>query len=330
MRRGFPIPIGAQMTSKLSVVVCGCLVLLCFASLSSGTEQAPLSPNTSGRVLILEYHIIASAESRWARSVENFRRDLDLLYREGFCPISVRDFVDRKIDIPAGRKPVILTFDDSSPGQMRYLADSGGVRIDPDCAVGMLMAFHQKHPDFPLKAIFFVLPGAEQPHKLFGQPQYEKMKLNELVRLGFEIGNHTLWHADLAKYPDAVVQQQLAMAQESVQRLVPGYRLQALSLPMGDWPKNPELALRGSYKGVEYSHRAVFLVAGGPARSPFDPACRFTRLPRIQVTGNELQYWLRYFREHPGQVYVSGKSPARIDSRLSTTKSQGRTGARER
>jgi hypothetical protein len=297
-------------TRLISVLILGCLLL--FSAIGADTPPANGHVNELGRVLILEYHLFEASESRWARSYDSFRRDLDNLYREGFYPVGVKDFVEGKIDLPSGKKPVILTFDDSSPGQMRYLKAAGGPRLDPDCAVGILWEFHRKHSDFPLKAIFFALPEAKQPHKLFGQPEFEKKKLNELVAMGFEIGNHTLWHADLAKYPGAAVQKQLALAQDAVGRLVPGYKFLALSLPMGDWPKEAALAIQGSHNGTEYHHKAIFLVSGGPAPSPFDLNCQFTRLPRIQVTGNELGRWLRYFDAHPDQVYVSDGDPARI------------------
>ncbi len=273
---------------------------------------AALQANELGKIPVLEYHLIQLNETRWGRSVVNFRRDLQTLYDEGFRPIAVKDFVEGKIDLPAGRKPLILTFDDSSEGQMRYLKDGRGTRIDPDCAVGILLEFHKQHPDFPLKAIFFVLPEAKEPHKLFGQPEFEKQKLNELVRLGFELGNHTLWHANLAKYSAAVVQKQLALAQDEVGRMVPGYRLTALSLPLGEWPRDPALAISGTYNGIAYHHDAVFLVSGPPARSPFDSACQFTKIPRIQVTGSELSYWLKYFRAHPDEVFVSDGDPSRV------------------
>jgi hypothetical protein len=305
------------MSSVLRTVPFGLLLLLAVSPIpaevnSSSTPAAGSPINEMGRIPILEYHLIQPGESRWGRSVENFRLDLETLYADGFCPISVREFIDGRIEAPAGKKPILFTFDDSSPGQMRYLSDPGGPRIDPECAVGILQSFHQKHPDFPLKGIFFVLPEAKQPHKLFGQPEFEAKKLNELVRLGFELGNHTLWHADLAKYPGPVVQKQLALAQVSVEQRVPGYKFLALSLPMGDWPQEPALAVQGSYKGIEYHHKAVFLVTGGPAPSPFDVNCRFTHLPRIQVTGNELKHWLKYFELHPDQVFVSDGDSKRV------------------
>jgi hypothetical protein len=50
------------------------------------------------------------------------------------------------------------------------------------------MEFHRLHPDFDPKAVFYVLPEAKQPHKLFGQPEYEIEKLRFLAEHGFEIG----------------------------------------------------------------------------------------------------------------------------------------------
>ncbi len=282
-----------------------CVSTTCFAETS-------LLANELGRVPIFEYHLIESQESRWSRSIENFKADLELLYQSGYRPISLSDYLDGRIDVPAGKKPFILTFDDSSPGQFRYLVRDGKNVIDPDCAVGMLLEFHREHSDFPLKAIFFVLPEARQPHKLFGQPEFEAGKLLELVRLGFEIGNHTLWHANLGKYDGEVVQKQLAQAQEAIRKYVPGYTMRALALPLGVFPKDPQLARAGSYRGHAYHHEAILLVAGPPAPSPFSTACDLYHLPRIQVPGSDFRYWLNYFEKHPGEVFVSDGKPAVI------------------
>ena len=272
----------------------------------------PFPANELGKVLILEYHQIEQCESRWARSVENFKADLERLWESGYRPISMSDYLDGRIDLPSGRKPIILTFDDSSPGQFRYLVKNGGKEIDPSCAVGMLVEFHSRHPDFPLKAVFYVLPEAKQPHKLFGQPEFEREKLRELVRLGFEIGNHTLWHARLDKYGDAVVQKQLSLAQEAVRKSVQGYKMRSLALPLGVFPKNSPLALEGFYQGHAYHHEALLTVAGPPAPSPFSIDCDLKRLPRVQVPGVEFAYWLKYFERHPEEVFRSDGLPEEV------------------
>jgi hypothetical protein len=263
------------------------------------------APNELGRFLILEYHLIQPEETRWGRSIVNFRQDLERLYQAGYRPVAIGDVIDGKIELPAGKKPMVLTFDDSSPGQFRFLMKNGRREIDPDCAVGILIDFHRRHPDFAKKAVFYVLPEAKQPHKLFGQPEHEAEKLKELVAHGFEIGSHTLWHANLGKYDAATVQKQLALSVEAVQRRVPNYPIRSLALPFGVYPKDLQLAVKGSFKGILYHNEAILMVAGGAAPSPFSVACDLLRLPRIQVPGPDLKYWLSYYEKHPEEVFVS-------------------------
>src|SRR5262245_57603432 len=94
--------------------------LVACALLVAATAAAePLSPNELGRVMILEYHKIDRPEARWTRTPENFRRDLQRLWERGYRLVALSDFLDRKINLPRGMAPVILTFDDSSPGQFR-------------------------------------------------------------------------------------------------------------------------------------------------------------------------------------------------------------------
>ena len=151
--------------------------------------------------MILEYHKVDYPEERWTRTPENFRRDLETLYARGYRLQSLNDLLDGKITVGAGFTPVVLTFDDSSPGQFRYVEQNGSLEIDPKCAVGVLEAFIKEKPDFGRAATFYVLPGASRPNKLFNQPEHEGRKLQFLVKQGYEIGNHTLWHANLGKYP---------------------------------------------------------------------------------------------------------------------------------
>jgi peptidoglycan/xylan/chitin deacetylase (PgdA/CDA1 family) len=273
---------------------------------------APAEPraNELGRIMILEYHQIAEPEGRWARTPANFRRDLGRLREGGYRLMALGDLLGGTIDLPAGTTPVVLTFDDSSPGQFRYLERNGRLEIDPECAVGILEAFARTHPEFGLKATFYVLPGAAQPHRLFGQPEHEQRKLNDLVSRGFEIGNHTLWHANLSKYPETTVRKQLAEAQRLVGRLVPGYHLRTLALPMGAYPKNLSWAIRGGVDGTAYAHEAILMVAGGVAPSPFSRRFDPYRLPRIQATESELAFWLRYFERRPEERYLSDGDPA--------------------
>jgi len=59
--------------------------------------------------------------------------------------------------------------------------------------------------------------------------------------------NHTLWHANLAKYSDAIVQEQIARGVLAIDSAVPGYKVRTFALPLGVWPKNRALASSGSW-----------------------------------------------------------------------------------
>jgi peptidoglycan/xylan/chitin deacetylase (PgdA/CDA1 family) len=275
-------------------------------------QAPPREPNELGRVMILEYHKIDVPEGRWTRTPDNFRRDLQRLWERGYRLVSLGDYLDGRIALPAGTTPVILTFDDSSPGQFRYLQRGNDWVMDPDCGLAILEAFARQHPDFGRAATFYVLPGASPPNRLFNQPDLATRKLQYLASQGYEIGNHSLWHAQLGRYPERVVREQLAGAQEWVQRHVPGYRFRTLALPLGSYPKELAWALTGEAKGMAYRHDAILMVAGGAAPSPharsFDPH----RLPRIQAVQRDLDYWLTHFDRNPGDRYVSDGDAATI------------------
>jgi hypothetical protein len=304
----------------------GLLAVWCLLSLgNSMVSSDDIKPNELGKIPILEYHLIQPEKSVWARTAGEFRQDLELLYSAGYRSISLSDYVQGKIDIPAGTHPVIFTFDDSSPGQFRYLVRNGKKEIDPDCAVGMFLEFKKRHPDFGMHATFFVLTGAKEPHKIFGQPEYESDKLKQLVSLGFEIGNHTLWHAQLNKYSADVVKNQLATAVKNIQAVLPGYNVHTLALPFGVYPKDINLAVDGAYKGTAYHNDAILRVSGGPAPSPFNTRWDPLHLPRTQA-GSDVKRMVDEFKKRPDELFVSdGKAdtvtyPAARKSELNSSK----------
>jgi hypothetical protein len=290
------------------------LVLLLTAALliaSFAIAEPPL-PNELGRIMILEYHKIDYPEERWTRTPENFRRDLETLYTRGYRLQSLIGLLEGRVTVPAGTTPVVLTFDDSSPGQFRYVDKNGAPEIDSKSGIGVLEGFIKEKPDFGRAATFFVLPGASRPNRLFDQPEHEGRKLRWLVENGYEIGNHTLWHANLGKYDETIVRAQLADAQVWVQKHVPEYRLRTLALPHGVYPKQVDWAVTGSAKGTTYRHEAILMVAGGAAPSPFSARFDPVRLPRIQAVERDLKEWLTHFDKNPQDRFISDGDPATI------------------
>ncbi|MDA8216558.1 MAG: polysaccharide deacetylase family protein [Dehalococcoidales bacterium] len=279
-----------------------------------GADWQQTKPNELGRILILEYHELGPMEGRWMRSYANFWHDLEMLYAKGYRPIGLNDIIDNHIDVPAAYSPVVLTFDDSSPMQMNFLQNAdGSVTVDPQSAVGMLERFHQMHPDWALKGTFFVLPGADHPHDLFGQEEFKQQKLQHLVKDGFEIGNHTFWHLRLDKLDTRqAVDEQLGRAVQVIQQAVPGYQVRSLALPLGFLPKDPTWAYAGSYQGTDFRNELIMLATGGPARSPNDAKFDPYDVPRIQATNMEVDFekvYVDYYVQHPDERYVSDGNP---------------------
>ena len=287
-----------------------------------GTPNPNRVPNEMGRIMVLEYHLITDHNSDYARERGQFRKDLELLYNRGYRPVNMSDVLDKKLNLPRGLSPVVLVFDDASPEQFRYIDNNGKLEIDPTSGMGIWLDFRKTHPDWNNKAVYCLLSGASAGHNFFGDRGIQGQKSNWrfpkvkwLADNGFELCDHTLWHAQLNKYPDAFVQEQIARNALAIDSAVPGYKIRSMALPQGLWPKNRVLASRGSWtdpktgKTVSYDWPVVFEVAGGPMRSPYDPAFNPGMTPRIQVIGDAIQSMINKL-EQSGNMYISDGNPA--------------------
>jgi len=285
--------------------------------------KPPRPANELGRIPILEYHVIGDSDARWTVERGHFKRQLELLYERGYRPITVAELVDRKISLPAGMSPVVFTFDDASPSQFRYIDHNGTLEVDPTSAIGIWLEFHRTHPDWANKATFCMLPGAAAGHAFFGERGIEGQesawrhkKVRFLADQGFELCDHTLWHANLSKYSDQVVQEQIARGALAIDSAVPGYTVRTFALPLGIWPKNRELARAGSWRDprtgrvVAYHFDAILEVTGGPARSPFDPKFDALRLPRVEVFGDALEKLLDQLDRNGNRYVAAGQLEA--------------------
>lgn len=285
-------------------------------STASATTPSGLTPNELGQVPILMYHQIGRVPAQFTRTPDQLRADLQWLYDNRFYVISMQDYLDDQIDIPAGKRPVILTFDDSPVSQFRLipLAD-GQLAIDPNCAVGILETFYAKYPDFGrggyfgvnTKRIFAWAPEADASD----QESYVQLKLRWLLDNGYELGNHTVDHADLSTLTAGEIKAQLAGANDTVLDLAPDAQMKVIALPYGMYPAGAaESLLRGfTYQGKDYSWDAALLVGANPAVSPLSTAFDPFETPRIQAFDDELKKWFQIFVNEPGLLYVSDGDP---------------------
>jgi hypothetical protein len=273
------------------------------ASPRSSTAGA-LAPNPQGRIPVLEYHVIGGDKNTlYTRTAASYRADLEEAYRLGYRPVTIAQVLDKDWrELSAGTAPAVFVFDDASDSQFRYLEQNGKLVIDPTSAVGIWVEFARTHPGWKPRAVFCMLNGGAAGHNFFGdnpkwggqKKEWRFQKVKWLADQGFELCDHTLWHAKLSQYSDAVVQEQIARNAMGIDSAVPGYKIRTMALPYGLWPKNRPLAWQGSWtdpktrKTHSYKFEAVLEVAGGPARSPYDPQFNPKSINRIEAIGNDI------------------------------------------
>ncbi len=253
-----------------------------------------IKANELGSVPVLVYHQIGEVEGRWTRTPANFRQDLQELYDRGYVSVGLNDYIAGNIDIPAGKSPAVITFDDSTTGQFRLKDKNGELEVDPDSAVGILLDFANKHPDFGQNATFFIngYPFGGEP----GQREYWQKKLQLLADWGFEIGNHTFSHANMRGLDEETLSYEIAKLQEHIQEALPGYQSSTMAIVQDGMPTHFDLLIEGKSGDTRYSHKGIVLWAWRDALSPYHRDYDPYSIQRIQVFDDEgessLTMWL--------------------------------------
>ncbi|MDA8346315.1 MAG: polysaccharide deacetylase family protein [Thermaerobacter sp.] len=274
------------------------------------TVPRPTSGNELGVVPILEYHMIGPTEGRWQRTPQGLYQDLTWLYDHGFALVTMQQYESGDMNLPAGKHPAVLTFDDGDYSQFEW--NSAHVPL-PTSAVGVLEAFQKAHPDFPVTATFYL------NNHPFGVDSVAKMQW--LVAHGFELGNHTYTHADMSSLDASGIEKEIGEEQAYIEQSVPGYVPVSFALPYGGLPQDPTdrtAVLNGSYQGISWHFLGVALVGANPAPSPYSKTFSVS-IPRIQVVDPSLvasstRYYIlsgyeAQFLQDPSMLYTSDGSP---------------------
>ncbi len=294
---------------------------------ASGIDQETLyekGVNELGVIPVIMYHAFVSAQTDdlWTRNLDDFRGDLQYLYDNNYYVISVRDLIDNTIDVPLGKHPVVLTYDDASARQFQFMMnDQGELVPTPDSAVGVLEAFFAEHPDFG-KGSHFGIVG----NNCFGWPdevveynsgdEYCQLKLQWLSDHGYEVGNHTWTHENLNLQDDAGVAEQVgknaAFIDERVQG--PGNESRILTLPFGERPApgtQGEAYLYNGfrYDGNDYLIEAIMNVAGGPMYSPSSTWFDAHEITRFNSDSGSHDIWFGAFERGEIPLYTSDGDP---------------------
>ncbi len=279
-------------------------------------QLAAAKPNELGEIMVLMYHSIDDSGGDYSTTADEFRGDLQWLYDHGFYVIPIHDYVTDSIKAPAGKRPVILTFDDGSVSQFRYIVDASGKKtIDPNCAIGMLEDFFTKHPDFGRGGLFSILPLA--PFAWPNEPdqqQYEQEKVNWLLDHGYEIGDHTVDHVNLRTISDDEIKSELAGAVDMMRGFNPRSQMEIIAVPFGEYPKHGDTTLFQGFdlKGKHYGFLGALMVGANPSPSPVDKDFDPYWIPRIRGSRDQINKWFAFVEENPGIMYVSDGNPDTI------------------
>ena len=237
--------------------------------------------NELGRVPIMMYHgIIDTVDNKYTggnvdkdgynRTANAFRKDLEMYYEKGYRMIRLADYVNGIVDVELGYSPIILTFDDGNKNNFNVLGRNadGSLKIDPECAVGILEDFKKKHPDMHVTATFFVMEN------LFNQREYNEEILKYLVDNGYDVGNHTTIHADFTKITEEKSLEVVGKMYQKLDSLLKDKYVKIIALPFGSPYKkthnNYPYIIKGDYNGFHYESEAALRVGWEPEISPFN------------------------------------------------------------
>lgn len=284
-------------------------------------DYSVVQPNEIGEIPIVMFHnfienLDETTDDEFTTSFQEFEELLETLYNQGFRLISMRDFIEHNITVPAGKIPMVFTFDDGSSGQFNLIEENGKLVANPRSAVGIMIRFHQKHPDFGLKGIFYL--NMDKELKTFEGAGTLDERLSFLLSHGFEIGNHTWGHFNLETAKDTLqIQETLGKNEKRLREIMPGVRFYSLALPFGG--KAPqELAdavNKGDYDGVAYENETIMAVGYLPSvpsiHIDYDP----TYVRRIRSKGKidvkfDLAYWLPLMTRD--RMYISDGNPGTV------------------
>ncbi|WUH96290.1 polysaccharide deacetylase family protein [Spirillospora sp. NBC_00431] len=296
---GTPSP-GGSKTPSASATPTGPI-----AAAASGAVA--VKANELGQVPVLMYHrIVKKPEMALDRSTKELRDELTRLAKGGYSPVTAGEFAGGRFNVPAGRHPVVLTFDDSTPGH--FALDASG-RPQPDTAVAIIQQVARENPGFRPTATFYL------NKELFGmQDGQAAAALTWLLRNGFELGNHTMTHPNLAGASEKKVQDEIGGMEDRIVRFT-GAHTSTLAYPFGSVPRKEKWARAD---GGRYSFQGIFLAGWRPSTSPFDEGFDRWNIDRVRSEGKIKENdctrycstaWLEYLDKNPDERYTSDGDP---------------------
>jgi len=281
-------------------------------------DYSVVQPNEAGEIPIVMFHnfvedLSSTTDNLYTTSFSAFEELLETLYNEGYRLISMRDFIDHNIDVPAGTKPMVFSFDDGTSGQFNLIEENGKLVVNPKSAVGIMIKFNEKHPDFGLKGIFYL--NMDKENKTFEGAGTIKERLEIILSYGFEVGNHTWGHFDFTTSESRQqINERIGKNEKRLNEIMGGLKFYSLALPFGSRPpENMRDALvTGAFEGVEYNNETIMAVGAQPSKPSIHVDYNPVYVGRIRAQGKiqenyDLTFWLPKMTRD--RVYISDGDP---------------------
>ena len=281
-------------------------------------DPADVEANELGRVPIIMYHaFVQNIENtdEWTQTFDQFRGQLDWFRENDFVMVGMQSMVDGRFDLPAGKKPLILTFDDSNSTQFGLqVGPDGEYEVRPNTAVAVLEEYREKYPEFHGPAAFGLLPfkcfESEQ------DPSTCEERLDWLLDHGYEVMNHTADHVDMTDVSANFFVKSIGSMEQWMAARMPqgdGNLSYVLVMPFGAYPQSTDqrqwLADGFWYQGKKVDLAVVLAVNGGPAISPYSVLSHPEETFRIASDPDVVEYWQQQIASGDSAIFVSDGEP---------------------
>lgn len=292
-------------------------------------DYAKAGVNELGGVPILMYHRIYEMQNSetpytggnvdvdgYNRTSEAFENDLEQYYEWGYRCIRLKDFLDGNIYTEFGYSPLVITFDDGvRQAQIDGFDSNGDPIFSEDSALAILERVRERHPDFNVTATFFLNAG------LFENGEENDRKLlNWMIDHGYDIGNHTKTHPDLADLSAEEIEEEVGYMYNLLSDIIPGKYLDIVALPFGSptdtsADEKYEKIFSGTYEGKSYSTSVSLICGWTYENSVFSGEVDRTYVKRIRGYdngGEDFDIAMNFDLLNEGGRYISDGNPASI------------------